>query len=127
MQVGIRMENQMRPLVGRRIHAVAARKSDTRRLKHVNRGGEVSHETTYCLTDLVVSNTLDSVGFAALGIFSCPSPLPVPIGVSEDSFQGQKYNAAIVKVVSRPFENVLVEQNHCHGLAIVMRSCRVLA
>lgn len=87
---------------------------------------KLSDKTTYCLTDLVVSNTLDSVSFAALSIFSCPSPLPVPVGVSEDSFQGQKYNAAIVKVVSIPFENVLVEQNHCHGLAIVMRSWRVL-
>ena len=35
---------------------------------------------------------------------------------------GQKYNAAMVKVVSREFENVLVETNHCQGLRTVIRS-----
>jgi hypothetical protein len=35
---------------------------------------------------------------------------------------GHKYNAVIVIVISREFEKVLVEQNHCQGLKIVMRS-----
>jgi hypothetical protein len=38
--------------------------------------------------------------------------------------QGQKYNAVIVIVVSKQFENVLVEQNHCQGLKKVMRNWR---
>ena len=42
--------------------------------------------------------------------------------VSDERFQGQKFNAVIVMVVSRQFENVLVEQNHCQGLNIVIRS-----
>ena len=36
--------------------------------------------------------------------------------------QGQKYNAAIVIDISRELENVLVEQNHCHGLKTLMSS-----
>ena len=35
---------------------------------------------------------------------------------------GQLYSAIIVKVVSRELENVLVEQNHCHGLTTVSSS-----
>ena len=35
---------------------------------------------------------------------------------------GHRYNAVIVIAVSRELENVLVEQNHCHGLKRVMRS-----
>ena len=37
---------------------------------------------------------------------------------------GHKYNAMIVIDISRQLENVLVEQNHCHGLTTVMRSWR---
>jgi hypothetical protein len=36
--------------------------------------------------------------------------------------QGQKYRAVMVIEVSRQFENVLVEQNDCQGLNIVIRS-----
>jgi hypothetical protein len=39
---------------------------------------------------------------------------------------GHRYNAVIVIVVSRQFENVLVEQNHCHGLAMAMRSWHII-
>jgi hypothetical protein len=35
---------------------------------------------------------------------------------------GQKYNAVIVIVVSRQFENVLVEQNHSQGLKSIIKS-----
>ena len=40
---------------------------------------------------------------------------------------GQKYIAAIVNVVSKEFENVLVDTNHCHGLSTVMKSYCYLA
>jgi hypothetical protein len=78
---------------------------------------------TYCLIEWEVLNTFRSIGLEPVGRSSrCVGSLPAPRGVSDDNFQGQKYKAAIVKVVSKQFENVLVEQNHCHGLAIVMRS-----
>ena len=49
--------------------------------------------------------------------------LPSANIVSVVRLHGQKYSAAIVIVVSRQLENVLVEQNHCHGLNTVMTSC----
>lgn len=39
-----------------------------------------------------------------------------------DRVLGQKFIAVIVIVISRQFENVRVEQNHCQGLRTVMRS-----
>ena len=50
-------------------------------------------------------------------------PVDSSRNVFDESLQGQKFNAVIVMVVSRQFENVLVEQNHCQGLNIVIRSC----
>lgn len=40
-----------------------------------------------------------------------------------DDDHGQNANARLVNVVSRPFANVLVEQNHCHGLSTVKDNC----
>lgn len=39
--------------------------------------------------------------------------------VSKDHSQGHKSKATIVIVVSKQFDKVLVEQNHCQGLATV--------
>jgi hypothetical protein len=36
--------------------------------------------------------------------------------------RGQSHRAVVVNVVSREFESVLVEQNHCHGLNTVKKS-----
>jgi hypothetical protein len=36
--------------------------------------------------------------------------------------KGQSQRATVVNVVSREFESVLVEQNHCHGLRTVKKS-----
>lgn len=36
--------------------------------------------------------------------------------------RGQSHRAMVVNVVSREFESVLVEQNHCHGLNTVKKS-----
>ncbi len=38
---------------------------------------------------------------------------------SNDHCHGHEFRAAIVKVVSKQLESVLVEQNHCQGLHIV--------
>jgi hypothetical protein len=52
----------------------------------------------------------------------CFEPVESSRTASDEIFQGQKFNAVIVMVVSRQFENVLVEQNHCQGLDIVIKS-----
>lgn len=113
-----RIENHMRRLVGRRTQARPAKRRDMRRLSQgllvllCERG-----RATYLFIDFVVSKTpcllesLEDDDFAK-GLE----------GVSPDISHGQKYSAIIVKVVSRLFDNVLVEQNHCHGLKIVIRS-----
>jgi hypothetical protein len=36
--------------------------------------------------------------------------------------KGQSQRATVVNVVSREFDSVLVEQNHCHGLTTVKKS-----
>jgi len=48
---------------------------------------------------------------------SCSSP-----DLSRTQCHGQIFNAMMVKVVSRQFESVRVEQNHCQGLQMVRRS-----
>lgn len=36
---------------------------------------------------------------------------------------GHSKRASVVNVVSKQFDSVLVEQNHCHGLNTVKESC----
>jgi len=76
IKVGMRMANQIRPFVGRRIHAVAASTSEMRTR----------------LRDLGVAKTPDSDGLARIGRPSSSlrdGSLPGPKMVSEESFQGQ--------------------------------------
>lgn len=78
----------------------------------------------YCLIDLDVCKTPESsVDIGSTSPSSiCETSLPFPRTVSVDIAQGQKYRATIVIVVSRQFENVLVEQNHCQGLKRVIQN-----
>lgn len=46
-------------------------------------------------------------------------PDPLSVVVPADHFHGHSSKAAIVRVVSRQLDNVLVEQNHCHGFRTV--------
>jgi hypothetical protein len=92
---------QTNTLVGRMIVATAARRR--------------------ALRSRVVSPTLPSLGFSALRI---PRPSlstwdPSLSLAPRDQCHGQLYKAITVRVVSRQFDSVRVEQNHCQGLKIV--------
>ena len=55
------------------------------------------------------------VRFDDVSIYLLERPGPVSDGHSK--------RASVVNVVSRQFDSVLVEQNHCHGLKTVKKSC----
>lgn len=126
VMMGMRRANQIRRLVGRRMDAVPARKRAMRRLYGVNlkrKDFEVLGGI-YCLIDVEVRKTtgpsilapsFTSTGFCGLASFESDNML-------EANSQGQKFNATMVIVISREFEKVLVEQNHCHGLKTVIKS-----
>jgi hypothetical protein len=54
-----------------------------------------------------------------LVLLSRPSPAVEPA----DHCHGHSSNATMVSVVSRQFDRVLVEQNHCQGFRTVATSC----
>jgi hypothetical protein len=88
-------------LVGRMIVAMAARRR--------------------ALRSRVVSSTLPSLCFSASRILrpllSTWDPSLSP--ALRDQCHGQLYKAITVRVVSKQFDSVRVEQNHCHGLKTV--------
>ena len=61
-------------------------------------------------------------GVVLAGAAFAPSVFESTRTESTVTSQGHQYNAVIVMLISREFENVLVEQNHCQGLKRVMRS-----
>lgn len=66
-------------------------------------------------------------GGALAGLAFTPSDFGPTLTESSVISQGHKYSAVIVIVISKEFENVLVEQNHCQGLKIVMRSWHTIS
>lgn len=56
------------------------------------------------------------MAYGAYRFWLRPSSAP---DLKDGMVNGQKYNAKTVNVVSIELDNVLVEQNHCHGLIIV--------
>jgi hypothetical protein len=80
---------------------------------------------TYCFSVCGLAKMLGCSGVLA-GADSDVLALP-DVDVAGDlepsvKSHGHRASAVMVNVVSRQFENVLVEQNHCHGLKIVIRS-----
>ena len=49
---------------------------------------------------------------------------PMFAGASKNQFQGQRFKATTVRVVSNELANVRVEVYHCHGLKAVSASCQ---
>lgn len=104
---------QIRTFVGRRIHARAARHRHWRRLYAMRVSGswEVSNGCQpYFDTSLRSSTVLLPLSM---------SLRPLSDTTPADHCHGHKTNATIVMVVSRQFERVRVEQNHCQGLRTV--------
>lgn len=58
----------------------------------------------------------------SVGSSSRSMPFPSPSPSSNAHRHGHKLSAATVKVVSKQFESVRVEQNHCQGLQTVRAS-----
>jgi hypothetical protein len=92
---------QTNTLVGRMIVAMAARRR--------------------ALRSRVVSLTLPSLSFPASPILrpSLPTWDPFLSLALRDQCHGQLYKAITVRVVSKQFDSVRVEQNHCQGLKTV--------
>lgn len=73
----------------------------------------------------VCMKTLAGIFFGTTHLLSRSLLAEKPLYASDASpsnSQGQKFNAAIVRVISRVFEKVLVAQYHCQGFRIVMHS-----
>ena len=107
---------QIRRFVGRNKEAKAASKRQRRSL--LSQSMHRFMPSQKLVTDLVSSSTRSSS--------SLPRKLSSSISSSAfdstDHCQGQKLSATTVKVLSRQFESVRVEQNHCHGLQTVRAS-----
>ena len=103
---------QINTFVGRSTHATAASKRQRQSLYAVER------EATRCPssgTHFASSSAWSSCSSSRrpyLSVFSSPT-------TSIDQCHGHWWSAMMVKVVSRQFDNVRVETNHCHGLETV--------
>ena len=112
---------QIRTFVGRSIQAKAASNRQRRSL---------FCQSMLCLirsqrlgTDFAISSTSSLSSLFESSLFRSPSSSTLSSSLgSRDHCQGQKLRATIVKMVSREFESVRVEQNHCHGLQTVRAS-----
>ena len=104
---------QIRTFVGRRIQARAAKHRHWRRLDamRVSNSRDVSNGCRpYLDTSLRSSAVLLPAPMSLR-----PSSDTTPV----DHCHGHRFNATIVMVVSKQFERVRVEQNHCQGLRMV--------
>lgn len=109
---------QIKTLVGRRIQASAARHRHQRRLdakrQQVLAGVQPFQFQPYLDTSLRSSAVL-----LPLSVFLRLSPDTAPA----DHCHGHRSKATIVIVVSKQFDRVRVEQNHCQGLSTVTINC----
>lgn len=64
-----------------------------------------------------------SEGASLLGCCSCSALNPSLSVGNIVHLQGHVDRAAAVNAVSRQFDSVRVEQNHCHGLHVVNANC----
>lgn len=72
-----------------------------------------------------------ALNIGRLGTYSSEAPSsrtfncgPLFAGASRNQFQGQRFKAITVRVVSKELANVRVDVYHCHGLKAVSASCR---
>ena len=98
--------------VGRKTQATAASSKLARSLLLVS----VKLQESQILTDVTHR-------FSRLDVLGPLAFTPLETLASNASSHGHKYNAIMVRVVSKQFDRVRVEQNHCHGLHTVSASC----
>ena len=70
-----------------------------------------------------------ALNIGELGTYSSEAPSsrtfkygPLFVGASRNQFQGQRFKATTVRVVSNELANVRVDVYHCHGLKAVSAS-----
>lgn len=123
-RVGRARHSQIRTFVGRRIHAAAAKSSDSLSLETKcgesaswHRGIQMKFPSYLTVGP---RESLPAVWSVVWSLFFQTSLSVHDVlllrGAEPGNCQGQWYTAIKVIVVSRQLDKVRVEQNHCHGL-----------